>query len=301
MADLDAGAHLRAVVARPRAQVGGVGGRGIGQLHELDQVVERLPVGEAAGGALQAELAEDCQHLLDHALHVGVRFGEHGLVDADPQALHGIVEAGDVVGHRQGRRPRDRAHRGRRGSPSVRARSSTWRAMHADGVERGRQRHGAGAADAAPGRLDGGDAAAGGRQPQRAAGVGAEAGGNGAVGDRGGRAGRRAAGDAGGVPGIAGVAQHVVVPRRAVGELGQMQRRDLQRAGRLEAGDRGGVLRRPACRRGSWRPSWRSCPCGRTCPCGRAARRRAAPWRCPWRWRHRRPWRRPAPRRPPAR
>ena len=63
-------AHLRAVVAGPRAQVGGVRGRRIGQLHELDQVVERLPVGEAAGGALQAELGQDAEHLLDHALHV---------------------------------------------------------------------------------------------------------------------------------------------------------------------------------------------------------------------------------------
>ena len=43
---------------------------GVGQLHELHQVVERLPVGEAAGRALQAELGQDGQHLLDHALHV---------------------------------------------------------------------------------------------------------------------------------------------------------------------------------------------------------------------------------------
>ena len=84
-------------------------------------------------------------------------------------------------------------------------------------------------------------AAARGRQPQRAAGVGAEAGGNGAVGHGRRRSGRRAAGDAGRVPGVAGMAQHVVVPRRPVGELGQVQRRDLQGAGGLEAGDGGGV------------------------------------------------------------
>ena len=37
------------------------------------------------------------------------------------------------------------------------------------------------------------------------------------------------------------MAQHVVVTRRPVGELRQMQRRDLQGAGRLEAGDGSGV------------------------------------------------------------
>ena len=58
MPGLDARAHLRAVVARARAQEVGVGRRRIGQLHELHEVIERLPVGEAAGRALQAELAE---------------------------------------------------------------------------------------------------------------------------------------------------------------------------------------------------------------------------------------------------
>ena len=39
------------------------------------------------------------------------------------------------------------------------------------------------------------------------------------------------------------MAQHVVVPGRPVGELRQVQRRDLQGAGRLEAGDGRGVRR----------------------------------------------------------
>jgi hypothetical protein len=69
-------------------------------LHELHQVVERLPVGEAAGRALQAELGQHRQHVLDHALHLRVRLGNDGLVDADLHTLHGIVEAGDVVRHR---------------------------------------------------------------------------------------------------------------------------------------------------------------------------------------------------------
>ena len=108
-----------------------------------------------------------------------------------------------------------------------------------DRIEARRQRHGPGAADATPGRLDGGDAARGSRQAQRAAGVGAHAGGNRAVGNRRGRAGRRAAGDARRVPRIARVTQHVVVPRGPKAKLGQMQGCDLQGAGHLEAGDSG--------------------------------------------------------------
>ena len=129
MADLDAGAHLRPVVAGTRAQVGGVRRRRIGQLHELHQMVERLPVGEAAGGALQAELGQDASHLLDHALHLRVRLGDDGLVDAEP--------AGPSPDRRAGRRSRapaasrlpDRAASGPARKPSVSARSSTCRAI----------------------------------------------------------------------------------------------------------------------------------------------------------------------------
>ena len=124
-------------------------------------------------------------------------------------------------------------------------------------------------------------------QAQRPPGVGAEAGGDGAVGHGRGGAGGGAAGDPRRVPGIAGVTQHVVVAGRTEGELGQMQRRDLQRAGALKramtvASCGGGLVGAD-----TWRPSWRSCPCGRTCPCGPAARRRVALWRCRRRWRRR--------------
>ncbi len=181
-------------------------------------------------------------HVGDHALHVGMRLGDDGLVDTDLEALHRVAEVGDVVGHRHGRGG-GVARIGAGQQAQAQRQVLHVAGDQADGVERGRQRHGAGAADAAPGRLDGGDAAAGGRQAQRAAGVGAEAHRDGAIGDGAGGAGGGAAGDAGRVPGVAGVAQHIVVACRAVGELGQMQRGDVERAGLPESGDDRGVLR----------------------------------------------------------
>ena len=99
---------------------------------------------------------------------------------------------------------------------------------HTDGVERGCERHGACAADAAPGRLDGGDAAGGRGQAQRSAGIGAEPRRNGAIGHRAGRSRRRAAGDTRWVPGVAGVTDDVIMPHRPEREFGQVQGTDLQ-------------------------------------------------------------------------
>ena len=107
----------------------------------------------------------------------------------------------------------------------------------ADGVERRRQRHRAGAADQAPGRPESGDTAAGGRHADRPAGIGAQGEGNDAGRHRGGRAARGAAADVGRVVRIAAVADMVIVAGDAEGEFGHIETGESNGPGGLELGD----------------------------------------------------------------
>src|SRR5437868_2133463 len=77
-----------------------------------------------------------------------------------------------------------------------------------------------------------------GRRTNRATGIGAEGAVAKARHHRGARAARGAAGDVRRIPGIAAIAPVIVVPRRPVGELGHVERADLQRADRIESLER---------------------------------------------------------------
>ena len=108
-----------------------------------------------------------------------------------------------------------------------------------DGVERLRQRHRAGAADPAIGGLQSGDAAEMRGHPDRAAGVRAQRRKGQPRRDRRARSRRRAAGDVIDSPGIMHRAVMGVVAGRAVGELHHLQRAQPNRAGILQALQRG--------------------------------------------------------------
>jgi hypothetical protein len=84
MAELQPGAHLRAIVIGPRTQIGGVRRRAIWHLRQLHQMVERLPVGKPARRRHQSLRLQDLRHPLQHPLHVGVRAADHGRIDAKP-------------------------------------------------------------------------------------------------------------------------------------------------------------------------------------------------------------------------
>jgi hypothetical protein len=90
---------------------------------------------------LQAELAEDAKHVLDHALHLWMRVADDDLVDADPHTRDRITEAGDVVRNWQAGGGRSRGS-GPAEEAQVSARSRCA-GDHADRIEARRQRHGA--------------------------------------------------------------------------------------------------------------------------------------------------------------
>ena len=155
------------------------------------------------------------------------------------------------------------------------AASRTVRVERTDVVEGPRERHRARPAHAPVGGLEPHDAAAGGGQPDRAPGVGAEravdeAGGHGRPGPA-----RRPAGAVAGAPRSLDVAVMGVVPEGPDRQLGEVQPAERDGAGRLQAGDGGRVLvgpevlgdRRAAGRRPG-RPRRRG-------PCGRGALREA--------------------------
>ena len=107
------------------------------------------------------------------------------------------------------------------------------------GIERLRQRHRAGAADQAHRRLEAGDAAKMRGHPDRAAGIRPQRRKGQPCRDRRARAGRRAAGDVIDIPGIAHRAVMRVMPGRAIGEFHHLQRAEPDRAGILQALQRG--------------------------------------------------------------
>ena len=209
--------------------------RGLALHHHLGRAIERGEVGQGHRRDLRAELAER----VGGCLHRGAdrRIERHQAVlrqgEADLQAGDAALERGLVVRHRllaggrivgivagdRGQHPRIVAH---------------GAGERADMVEPPRARDGAGAADPAVGRLHADHAAGGGRQADRAAGVGAQRAIDHARGDRGARAARAAAGDARLVPRIAAMAVMHVVAGRAGGELRHVEEAQLDHAGGIE-------------------------------------------------------------------
>ncbi len=241
-AQLERRAQLVAERLGPRAQVGGmVGsaldrdrdradaerGRHVGQLHLLDP---------------GAPILEDRERRLDRGHHRGLAaLEEVGPRDADAAAPDAVVEAGREVGHRA---------QGRGRIARVVARQQLQhqrRVAHAAGerpdvVLRPGERQGAILRDPAEGRLDADDAAAGGRLPDRGAGIAAERG----VGHAGRDRRRGAAARAARMMALAPrVVDRPVVDVRAGGAVGQLVQVGLaedHRAGALEALDRGGIV-----------------------------------------------------------
>ena len=214
------------------------------------------------------------QRLQPHVADVGAKGGEHrggrvhgrdhvvagapvGLVEvadeADAQALHPGVETGAEVRHRH-----------------ISGAGVAWivagdRLQH-DGavldipgqraaiVHRPGQRQDAALADAAIGRLDAGDAAEGGRQADRAAGVAAHRDRREGGRDRGAGAARRTAGKAVELPGVARRRPGQVVGRAAGGELVRRQLAEQYGAGLIAACRR--RRRRRRARRSRHRAEW---------------------------------------------
>ena len=148
------------------------------------------------------------------------------------------VRRGQIIRQRSGDRGRIFGVRARHQAEQQRAILRAAR-QRSDGVERLRQRHRAGAADPADGGLQPGDAAEMRRHPDRAAGVRAQRRKRQSRGDRSARSRRRTAGDVIEREGIVHRTVMGIVTGRPIGELGHLQRAEANRAGVLQALQRG--------------------------------------------------------------
>ena len=166
------------------------------------------------------------------------------LLDPGADERVGVLRPGD----RRPRPPRATracAARSPGASASHHRRALLDRPRHRPGVvEARREREAALERDEPVGRLEADDAAARGRDPDRAAGVRAERGVGEPGGERGGRAAARPAGDAPGRERVRHVPVVRVLRGRPVGELVQVRLADVRVAGRLEPPHRLGGLRR---------------------------------------------------------
>jgi hypothetical protein len=160
--------------------------------------------------------------------------------DADPEPFDAPAEPGGVIGHRLvGAR---RVERVVPGDDLQHQRVVAYRAGHrADVIEREGERHDAAAADPAVGRLHPGDAAHRRGVADRAAGIGAERGGEEPGGEAGAAAARRAAGEMVAVPRVARRRPGQVEAGAADRELVGRQLAEQDRAGRFEPLGHGGM------------------------------------------------------------
>jgi hypothetical protein len=158
----------------PRRERRRVRDRGLDRAGRPPVGEHRTDVGKAQRDDLGAELAHRRQRVLDRAPRVGVDVVERiAFVEADPHAAQVAVGRGEVVGHRVEARGRvvrvgagDRAEHDRRIGRAA--------AHRPDVIERGCELKAAVSRDPTPGRLDPGVAVRRRREPDRAAGVGAE-------------------------------------------------------------------------------------------------------------------------------
>ncbi len=207
----------------------------------------------------RAELAEGRDRVVERLVDIAFEVVDiEALRNADGhaarRALRGLcIPCGRAVG---GRIERVGSGCRRRDQPAV-FRGARERP---DGIERERERHRIGAADAAVGRLQSRDAAEMRGQADRAAGVGAERGGHEPCADRCARAGGGAAGDMRRMPRITDMAGVDVVAGRSERKLHHVERAEPESAGGFEL------------QRVRLRSQARSSPCGsssrirRACP-----------------------------------
>ena len=201
------------------------GGAGAGGLGDLDLAGDTERLGDAGhcgerlgrGAALEIAAGHGDAQAADAGLQrrqrrLGRALGAHGVL--------GIVALHGVVGERQ-------VPRGARQRPHV--------------IEARHEREGAGAGEAAVGRLQAEDAAERGRHADRAVGVGAERDRHQPAGHRRARAARGAAGHMRGVVRVARGAVVHVLAGEVVGVLAHVERADEDGAGSLQPRDQRGV------------------------------------------------------------
>ena len=165
------------------------------------------------------------------------------LRDAEFEAFHAVVERGEVVGHRDVEAGGVRGIEAGDGLQDERGVFDRLR-ERADLVERRGEGDEAVAGNAAVGGFQADDAAMRGGLADGAAGVGAERGDGGVVGDGGGGTTGRTAGDAGVVVGVAGFSERGVFGGGAHGELVLIEAAEGDRPGGAEFFDDGGVVGR---------------------------------------------------------